>query len=139
LRQFSFPRSQHLKSTKDIKNLFSRGEVILSEKLFIKCHYLIESSIKFEIKIGFGVSKKAGNAVWRNRFKRLAREVFRQNKDVFSSIEYVKIIIMVTPYKLNSTKNKRLELKLIYDDIFSLLKLVAERANNYENNIHSFD
>lgn len=139
MRQFSFPRSQHLKSTKDIKNLFSRGEVILSEKLFIKCHYLIESSIKFEIKIGFGVSKKAGNAVWRNRFKRLAREVFRQNKDVFSSIEYVKIIIMVTPYKLNSTKNKRLELKLIYDDIFSLLKLVAERANNYENNIHSFD
>jgi ribonuclease P protein component len=139
LRQFSFPRSQHLKSTKDIKNLFSRGEVILSEKLFIKCHYLIESSIKFEIKIGFGVSKKAGNAVWRNRFKRLAREVFRQNKDVFSSIEYVKIIIMVTPYKLNSTKNKRLELKLIYDDIFSLLKLVAEKANNYENNIHSFD
>lgn len=139
MRQFSFPRSQHLKSTKDIKNLFSRGEVILSEKLFIKCHYLIESSIKFEIKIGFGVSKKAGNAVWRNRFKRLAREVFRQNKDVFSSIEYVKIIIMVTPYKLNSTKNKRLELKLIYDDIFSLLKLVAEKANNYENNIHSFD
>jgi ribonuclease P protein component len=139
LRQFSFPRSQHLKSTKDIKNLFSRGEVILSEKLFIKCHYLIESSIKFEIKIGFGVSKKAGNAVWRNRFKRLAREVFRQNKDVFSSIEYVKILIMVTPYKLNSTKNKRLELKLIYDDIFSLLKLVAEKANNYENNIHSFD
>jgi len=139
LRQFSFPRSQHLKSTKDIKNLFSRGEVILSEKLFIKCHYLIESSIKFEIKIGFGVSKKAGNAVWRNRFKRLAKEVFRQNKDVFSSIEYVKIIIMVTPYKLNSTKNKRLELKLIYDDIFSLLKLVAEKANNYENNIHSFD
>lgn len=139
MRQFSFPRSQHLKSTKDIKNLFSRGEVILSEKLFIKCHYLIESSIKFEIKIGFGVSKKAGNAVWRNRFKRLAREVFRQNKDVFSSIEYVKILIMVTPYKLNSTKNKRLELKLIYDDIFSLLKLVAEKANNYENNIHSFD
>ncbi|HOP50958.1 MAG TPA: ribonuclease P protein component [Ignavibacteriales bacterium] len=139
MRQFSFPRSQHLKSTKDIKNLFSRGEVILSEKLFIKCHYLIESSIKFEIKIGFGVSKKAGNAVWRNRFKRLAKEVFRQNKDVFSSIEYVKIIIMVTPYKLNSTKNKRLELKLIYDDIFSLLKLVAEKANNYENNIHSFD
>ncbi len=139
MRQFSFPRSQHLKSTKDIKNLFSRGEVILSEKLFIKCHYLIESSIKFEIKIGFGVSKKAGNAVWRNRFKRLAKEVFRQNKDVFSSIEYVKIIIMVTPYKLNSTKNKRLKLKLIYDDIFSLLKLVAEKANNYENNIHSFD
>lgn len=34
-------------------------------------------------RIGITVTKKTGNAVFRNRIKRLIREFFRRNKDVF--------------------------------------------------------
>lgn len=34
-------------------------------------------------RIGITVTKKTGNAVFRNRIKRLIREFFRRNKDLF--------------------------------------------------------
>ena len=34
-------------------------------------------------RLGITVTKKAGNAVFRNRMKRLIREFFRRNKDLF--------------------------------------------------------
>ncbi len=34
-------------------------------------------------RLGITVTKKAGNAVFRNRIKRLLREFFRRNKDLF--------------------------------------------------------
>lgn len=37
------------------------------------------------LKFGVVVSKKVGNAVVRNRYKRILRAVFRENKDVFLS------------------------------------------------------
>jgi ribonuclease P protein component len=34
-------------------------------------------------RLGITVTKKTGNAVFRNRMKRLIREFFRRNKDLF--------------------------------------------------------
>ena len=40
------------------------------------------------MRLGITVSRKVGNAVTRNHIKRLLREFFRQNKDLFPPADY---------------------------------------------------
>jgi ribonuclease P protein component len=42
-----------------------------------------------EARIGIAVSHRYGNAVQRNKVKRLVREVFRHNKDLFYGVDVI--------------------------------------------------
>ncbi len=44
-------------------------------------------------RLGITASRKVGNAVKRNRCKRLVREVFRQNKDLFPQDADIVIVV----------------------------------------------
>ncbi len=62
----------------------------LSASKYYTPHFLIlranlDNSVP---RIGITVKKKIGNAVCRNRIKRLIREFFRNNKELFSSADY---------------------------------------------------
>lgn len=128
MENYKFSRNQRLKSTKDIKKLFSQGEVLLSENFIVKAHVLLEPNDKFDIKFAVGVSKKAGNAVWRNRFKRLVREYFRLNKNLLNFYKPVKILIMITPLRLNQKKNGHLTLAFISNDMKHIFELIREKV-----------
>ena len=129
MEKLKFSHNQRLKSTKDIKKLFSQGEIILSENFILKARLLIEKSEKYEIKFGVGVSKKAGNAVWRNRFKRLLRESFRLKQNELKLEKSLKILIMVTPFKCNKIKHPKLTLSTIDKDMYYLIKLIREKVD----------
>ncbi len=81
---FTYPKNEKLKSKKTIELLFSEGQSV--SKYPLRLVY-VENSIENEelIKFGVSVSKKYfKNAVDRNRLKRILRECYRLNKDVFS-------------------------------------------------------
>ena len=85
---FSYPKSEKLKSKKTIDLLFSKGKSVSKYPLrlvYIECDFDISESQDFgteqKIKMGVSVSKKYfKHAVDRNYFKRLLREAYRLNK-----------------------------------------------------------
>ena len=62
----------------------------VSASKFTAPHFIVlrgKSIVEFP-RIGITVTKKVGNAVCRNRIKRLVREFFRNNKDLFAPADY---------------------------------------------------
>lgn len=70
--EFGFPKSKRLLKTKEFRFVFDKGVKNVSRHLVM---FGIPSQTD---RVGLVVSKKVGNAVVRNRVKRLLREQFRQ-------------------------------------------------------------
>lgn len=85
---FTYPKSEKLKSKKTIDLLFSKGKSVSKYPLrlvYVESDFNISESRDFgaeqKIKMGVSVSKKYfKHAVDRNYFKRLLREAYRLNK-----------------------------------------------------------
>jgi len=76
IASFRFKREEHLKGRKEIREVFGKGKVYGSHsaKLFI-----LKNNLPYN-RICFSLSKGFGNAVSRNRARRLGREAFRLMK-----------------------------------------------------------
>lgn len=73
---FGLPRNRILKKKKDFQAVYSHGKSYANRFLVL---YVFRSN-GFQGKIGFAAGKKLGNAVKRNRVKRLLRESYRMNQ-----------------------------------------------------------
>lgn len=82
-------------------------------------YYRINPSLK-NPRIGISASKKYGNAIKRNRFKRLAREAFRQNQKLLSKNIEFNIISKII--------SKKLSLKDLEQDILALTKFCSNNT-----------
>ena len=71
------PRSRILKKKKDFQAVYSRGKSYANRFLVL---YVFRSH-GLQRKVGFAAGKKLGNAVRRNRVKRLLRESYRLHQD----------------------------------------------------------
>ncbi|MGD9157604.1 MAG: ribonuclease P protein component [Desulfobacteraceae bacterium] len=102
MKYYSFPKRERLLNRKDFVNLNRLG------KRYHTKHFLVilkenETGIN---RLGVTVTKKIGNAVKRNRVKRLAREFFRLNKHHFSTDCDIVIIGKKNSFLLNYTEIK---------------------------------
>ena len=88
--RFTFGKAEKLKSRKQIEQLFVEGESLKEYPLRIRFLKLSESDIP--PKIAFSVPKRNfKRAVDRIRIKRLLRECYRTNKQLFEGLngEYI--------------------------------------------------
>ena len=73
---FQFTKAEHLTRKKEFERVFNEGKVIKNNKVVL---YVTPNDFQHS-RLGLVVSKKVGNAVRRNRAKRLLRELYRLNK-----------------------------------------------------------
>lgn len=99
----TFKVYERLKLQKDIDTLFSTGKAYSVFPILVK--YLVVnrgSGEKAAVRIGFSVSKrKFKHAVKRNRVKRLMREVWRLNKQMFNNLPVDKQLHVFLIYQTN--------------------------------------
>ena len=83
---FTYPKSEKLKSKITIDLLFSKGKSVSKYPLrlvFVESDYGIAEDSDQKLKMGVSVSKKYfKHAVDRNYFKRVLRETYRLNKHI---------------------------------------------------------
>ena len=77
MKEFTLLKKEILRGRINFNNVFKNGTVISSK--YISIFYKKAESRR----IGFVVSKRIRKAAQRNRYKRLLREIYRQNKEYF--------------------------------------------------------
>lgn len=87
IRKFSLPKRLVLKKYSDIKEVLEKGTKISAPTLNV---FLEKGE---EQKFAVLINKKVGNAVQRNRMKRIVREIYRKHPEWFrnhKAVFYIK-------------------------------------------------
>jgi ribonuclease P protein component len=91
MKRLSFPKSKRLISNSQFKAVLTRGRRKCNGVLML---YMMENELEYS-RLGVSVGKSSGNAVVRNRLKRLMREAFRQNQQrIPAGFDY---LMMISP------------------------------------------
>lgn len=91
---------------------------------------MLENQKQPLLKVAFAVSRKAGNAVWRNRIKRLLRESYRLNKQsLFEKVteNKVQVFVIFSPNNVNKIKFKKIYLRDVQPEVTMLLGKIKDK------------
>jgi ribonuclease P protein component len=93
MKRLSFPKKKRLVSNKQFKDVLARGRRLSNGLLTL---YMAENDCGYP-RLGVSVGKSHGNAVVRNRLKRLLREVFRLSQEqIPPGFDY---LLMISPQR----------------------------------------
>jgi len=129
--ELSFPKSKRLISNRQFKAVLARNLRVSNGFLTL---YMAENDCGYP-RLGVSIGKSCGNAVVRNRLKRLLREAFRQSQALIpAGFDY---LLMISPKWLeksgNSAGAKRAVGRLKFEQVKdSLLALAAEGGRKVE-------
>ncbi|TWM22102.1 Ribonuclease P protein component [Bacillus paralicheniformis] len=72
-------KRNRLKKNEDFQKVFKKGKSMANRQYVL---YVLHQPEAKEFRVGLSVSKKIGNAVVRNRVKRLIRQVIQEERDL---------------------------------------------------------
>lgn len=131
MKQFGLSSKERIKSKNEFDAVYSSGQILYSYSNKLKAVILIqEETEEAVLKTAFAVSRKSGNAVWRNRVKRLLRESFRKNKHELKSIvelKKIKLLVVFSPNTINQSNRKKIFLGDLLSDVVDLLGKIKEK------------
>lgn len=105
---FRFRREEHLKGSKEIREVFDKGKQIgcRGAKLFVLKNGLPRN------RICFTFPRKFGNAVVRNRAKRLGREAYRLMKNRLTA--GFDLILLIYPESESTLSERERQLETLF-------------------------
>ena len=83
VREHGLPKTERLKGKQVMRELFSTG------KRFHQGDMTIIYLLSDEQAVSFVASKKIGGAIKRNKSRRILREAYRMNKEIFRGLKVV--------------------------------------------------
>lgn len=105
MHRYTFPKTEHLLKKWEFERIFNENKKYTGKYLIL--HILQNQPNR---KVGILVSRKIGNAVKRNRIKRLIREAYRLNRHLLSS----SIHLVITPrHDISKLKYKDIDEDLL--------------------------
>jgi ribonuclease P protein component len=97
LNRFALPKSHLLRTTGEFQRVYQTGQRLRGNGFAL---IFLPNTLPYN-RLGISVQKKTGNSVRRNRIKRLVREVFRLNRELFPQAS--DIVVTVRPgFAINS-------------------------------------
>jgi len=105
-----------LRGKKCFETVFSSGDVVFGPVFSLR---YVPATDK---RVAFAVSKRAGNAVYRNRVKRILRDIYRKQKHLLGNYWIVCVV---------GKKNQRLTYNKLLNEFLNLIlkaNLVKERS-----------
>jgi ribonuclease P protein component len=132
LKRYGLSPKERIKSKKSFDEIFTTGKVLISEDHKIKAVYIVNKKAEeCGVKIAAAVSKKHGEAVWRNRVKKLIRTSYRLNKEIFANFCKEKsFLLMIVFSTISITERTTKNIKLI-----DIMPGVVELMQRIESNI----
>lgn len=123
---YKFPKNKKLAKNRQFKAVLDRN-ICIGDRLMTL--FMAENDCGYP-RLGVSVGKFCGNAIVRNRLKRLLREAFRQNQDqIPADFDYLLMISRRWPKKLDSTaERKAAAAKLTFEQVQNSLLMLVEKA-----------
>lgn len=120
--RYTFTKAERLLRKKEFDKVFDEGTVFKNKFLVL----YVAPGVQKCSRMGLVVSKKIGNAVRRNRVKRLLREVFRLNKNRLT----VPVDIVIIPRNTFTSSLK------LFDISAGFQQAIHQINKNFANEIH---
>ncbi len=99
MKKYGFPKYERIKTNVEFKRVYQEGRSYRDKYFVIYVRTVLKEDSQPYIRIGLTISKKVGNAIVRNRLKRLVRETYRLNKNRLT--KGVEIVLVAFPQAAN--------------------------------------
>jgi len=116
---FRFPKERRLQKKAEYDIMFRKSNRVSSDGMILRYR---KNGLDFP-RLGVVIGKKSGNAVERNRLRRIFREVFRQKRNT----EILDVDLLVTLYKpLDNLNNE--QVRGVFSHLLSKITLQRKRS-----------